>query len=92
MQVLAKVLAIDPDASYTHLPAIFAARRFETILGGIAIDPRTQHATLPVEIGRIASGNSFEVISRAEGVAPDPYLSHYDRAATFAHPRLKVVS
>ena len=92
VQVLAKVLAINPDATFGDLPAIFAARKFETILGEIAIDPRTQHATLPVEIGRIASGSAFEVISRSEGVVPDPYLSRYDRAATFAHPRLKVVS
>ena len=56
-----------------------------------AIDPKTQHATLPVEIGRI-DGNAFHTVSRIEQVAPDPYLSRYDRTTLFSGPRLKVVS
>ena len=55
------------------------------------IDPQTQHATLPVVIGRI-EGNGFETVSRTKDVAPDPYLSRYDRAEIFGRPRLKVVS
>lgn len=91
VQVLAKVLAINPKAGFADLPAIFARQSFETPFGRIAIDPQTQHATLPVEIGRI-DGDGFDVISRTEAVAPDPYLSRYDRAETFGRPRLKVVS
>ena len=60
-------------------------------LGPIAIDAHTQHATLPVIIGRIADGY-FEVVSRQHEVAPDPYLSRYDPAKTFGRPRLRVVS
>lgn len=91
VQVLAEVLAQDPDATFADLPGIFRSRGFETPFGRTVIDPQTQHATLPVEIGRI-EGQGFRTISRIEEVAPDPYLSRYDRAAIFGRPRLKVVS
>ncbi len=91
VQVLAQVLSRNPGATFHDLPAMFAGASYNTPLGVISIDPQTQHATLPVEIGRIA-GLAFETISRTEGVAPDPYLSRYDRAEVFARPRLKVVS
>ncbi|MBL8579121.1 MAG: transporter substrate-binding protein [Mesorhizobium sp.] len=91
VQVLARVLAINPEATFAELPAIFAREQFDTPFGRIAIDPRTQHATVPVEIGRV-SGEGFEVVQRTEAVAPDPYLSRYDRTETFGRPRLKVVS
>jgi ABC-type branched-subunit amino acid transport system substrate-binding protein len=91
VRVLAEVLAMRQSASFADLPAIFAERRFDTPFGRTAIDPRTQHASLPVEIGRIADG-AFEVVGRTEAVEPDPYLSRYDRVETFGRPRLKVVS
>ena len=37
-------------------PRPLPARAFRTPLGDIAIDPQTQHATLPVQIGRIEGG------------------------------------
>ncbi|TIM60543.1 MAG: N-acetylmuramoyl-L-alanine amidase, partial [Mesorhizobium sp.] len=91
VQVMADVLSGDPDAGPAAFSKAFAGRRFTTRLGPIAIDPHTQHATLPVIIGRIADG-FFEVVSREEEVAPDPYLSRYDPAKTFGRPRLRVVS
>lgn len=91
VKVLAEVLAVDPKAGFADLPAIFAGSDFATPFGRTSIDPRTQHATLPVEIGRIA-GAGFERVSRVEGVSPDPYLSRYDRTETFGRTRLKVVS
>nr|WP_210320217.1 transporter substrate-binding protein [Pseudaminobacter soli] len=91
VQVLAQVLAAKADATFSDLPAIFRNRVFDTPFGRITLDPRTQHATLPVEIGRIA-GNGFELVSRSEAVAPDPYLSRYDRAETFGAARLRAVS
>jgi branched-chain amino acid transport system substrate-binding protein len=90
VQVLAQVLAAKPDAGFADLPEIFRSRVFETPFGRTSIDPQTQHATLPVEIGRIA-GQAFETVSRIDAVAPDPYLSRYDRTGTFRRPRLKVV-
>ena len=89
--VLANILAKNPEARWTDLPKAFAGAKFDTPLGCIAIDPKTQHATLPVRIGRI-EGGSFSTVSLAEQVAPDPYLSRYDRSETFGRPRLKVVS
>ncbi|QPC88760.1 transporter substrate-binding protein [Mesorhizobium sp. NBSH29] len=91
VQVMADVLSRDPEAGPAEFSKAFASRRFATGLGPITIDPRTQHATLPVVIGRIADG-AFDVVSRMEEVEPDPYLSRYDRAAVFGRPKLKVVS
>lgn len=88
---LAEILAVKPDARWTDLPNIFAGRSFRSPLGNIAIDPQTQHATLPVSIGRI-EGTAFRSVSTLESVAPDPYLSRYDRNATFGRPGLRVVS
>ncbi|MBX3568080.1 MAG: transporter substrate-binding protein [Rhizobiaceae bacterium] len=65
---------------------------FSTPLGPIRIDPRTQHAHLPVLIGRI-SGDRFEVVWKSEGaLPPDPYLSRYDPRTAAMPPVLKVVS
>lgn len=91
VRVLANVLARNVGATFADLPSVFADATFWTPFGPTIIDPQTQHATLPVVIGRIASGG-FETVSRTDGVAPDPYLSHYDRAEIFGRPRLKVVS
>ncbi|MBZ9921949.1 transporter substrate-binding protein, partial [Mesorhizobium sp. BR1-1-7] len=91
VQVMADVLSRDPDAGPAEFSKAFAERRFSTRLGPIAIDAHSQHATLPVIIGRIADG-FFEVVSRQHEVAADPYLSRYDPAKTFGRPRLRVVS
>lgn len=91
VQVLASVLAGNAHATFADLPFVFAKAIFETPFGDTIIDPQTQHATLPIVIGQIGDGG-FETVSRSEGVAPDPYLSRYDRAEVFGRPRLKVVS
>jgi len=91
VRVLAKILTANPDARWTDLPTAFAGGTFPTPLGDIAIDPQTQHATLPVQIGRI-EGAGFTTVSLTRSMAPDPYLSRYDRADIFGRPRLKVVS
>ncbi len=90
VRVLAKVLAGNAHATFADLPLVFAKTTFETPFGDTIIDPQTQHATLPVVIGQIGD-DGFETVSRTEGVAPDPYLSRYDRADVFGRPRLKVV-
>lgn len=91
VRVLGKVLAENADATFADLPAVFAKATFQTPFGDTVVDPQTQHATLPVVIGQIGD-DGFETVSRTEGVAPDPYLSRYDRAEIFGRPRLKVVS
>ena len=85
------VWPVTPTPPSRSFPFVFARATFETPFGDTIIDPQTQHATLPVVIGRIAD-DGFETVSRTEGVAPDPYLSRYDRAEIFGRPRLKVVS
>ncbi|MCB8839819.1 transporter substrate-binding protein [Aurantimonas sp. VKM B-3413] len=73
-------------------PLAFAGRSFSTPFGEIAIDPQTQHASLPVRIGRVRDGG-FDVVEQSEGrVDPDPYLSRYDPARVFGRPFLRAVS
>jgi branched-chain amino acid transport system substrate-binding protein len=91
VRVLADILAKNPEAQWNDLPKAFSGTSFQTPLGKITIDPQTQHATLPVQIGRI-EGTAFKTVSLIEDVAPDPYLSRYDRHATFGRPGLRVVS
>ncbi|MER8865477.1 transporter substrate-binding protein [Mesorhizobium sp. M0751] len=91
VRTLAEILTRSPDAQWMDLPKVFAETSFRTPLGDIAIDPQTQHTTLPVQIGRI-DGTSFKTVTLTKGVAPDPYLSRYDRTETFGRPRLRVVS
>ena len=91
-----RVLGRDPGAAIPRragptCPTPSPARRSGRRSATSRIDPQTQHATLPVEIGRI-EGGAFRTVSRSKAVAPDPYLSRYDRAETFGRPRLKVVS
>ena len=69
----------------------FSGRRFATPLGDIAIDPATQHASLPVRIGRVKN-RRFEIVEASEGlVDPDPYLSRYDPVTARHRPKLRVV-
>ncbi len=91
VRVLAKVLARNAQATFADLPFIFDGATFATPFGDTLIDPQTQHATLPVIIGRIDE-TGFEAVSRAEGVLPDPYLSRYHRKEIFGRPQLRVVS
>ena len=69
------------------LPARRSGRRSAT-------SPSTRRPSTPPCRCRSAriEGAAFRTVSRSEGVAPDPYLSRYDRAETFGRPRLKVVS
>jgi branched-chain amino acid transport system substrate-binding protein len=91
VRALAEILVSNPDAQWTDLPKAFAGKTFQTPFGDTAIDPQTQHATLPVQIGRI-EGTAFKTVSLSRGIAPDPYLSRYDRTAAFGRPGLRVVS
>ena len=90
--ILADLIA---DAG-TDDPAAIGARleshTFSTPLGAIRIDPQTQHAHMPVLIGRI-EGDRFRPVWRSEGaLAPDPYLSRYDARLFAERPPLRVVS
>ena len=88
--VLADRLAADAGAA-RRIPD-FAGRRFATPFGEIAIDPQTQHASLPIRIGRVRDGGFDVVEESAQRVDPDPYLSRYDPARIFPRPSLRAVS
>ena len=70
-----------------------AGRTWPTVLGGLRIDPRTQHASLPFHVGRVA-GHGFEILQSEPMRDADPYLA--GRRAVLApavvRPPLRVVS
>lgn len=88
--VLAQILSHNPQAVWADLPAAFSGHRFVTPFGKTSIDTHTQHASLPVIIGEI-DGEGFRVVSRQEDLAPDPYMSRYDRNTLLGKPQLRVV-
>jgi urea transport system substrate-binding protein len=49
---------------------------FETILGRLAIDHRTNHASLPAHVGRISLKDTFDIVMSHPPVVADPYLAH----------------
>lgn len=64
------------QALYTHT--------FDTAMGPIAIDPKTNHAALTPYLGRINENLSFDIIEAAANPVPaDPYLVNFD-AGRFA--------
>ncbi|MDL2401788.1 transporter substrate-binding protein [Rhizobium mayense] len=65
------------------------ATTWPTLLGPLAIDPETNHAALPFHLGRINSGNGFDVIASRPALAADPYLTG---RRVLKSPKLKVVS
>ncbi|MDG4882781.1 transporter substrate-binding domain-containing protein [Mesorhizobium sp. WSM4884] len=50
------------------------ARPRQTVLGSLAIDPRTNHAALPFHLGRINEQSGFDVIASRGAIVADPYL------------------
>ncbi|WP_245430103.1 transporter substrate-binding domain-containing protein [Mesorhizobium sp. WSM3859] len=65
------------------------ARPRQTVLGPLAIDPRTNHAALPFHLGRINEQSGFDVIASRGAIVADPYL-----VGTLANehaPHLRVV-
>ncbi len=89
--VLADVLAAAQGSHKPDLQAAFSRRRFASPYGEVSVDPRTQHMALPVVIGRV-SGTEVEALEITKSVAPDPYLSRYDRGLTFGRQPLRIVS
>jgi branched-chain amino acid transport system substrate-binding protein len=61
----------------------------ETVLGPLAIDPRTNHAALPFHLGRINAEGGFDILASKPAIAADPYLVG-DRTRRVA-PHLRLV-
>jgi ABC-type branched-subunit amino acid transport system substrate-binding protein len=55
------------------------------------IDPATNHLALPALIAELRGGQ-FHILSRREGVSPDPYLSRSPPDPATRRPRLTVVA
>ncbi|MHA1566996.1 MAG: transporter substrate-binding domain-containing protein [Alphaproteobacteria bacterium] len=63
--------------------ALFS-RTFDTAMGPITIDPKTNHAALTPYLGRINGRCGFDIVEAAEApVVADPYLVNFD-ARSFA--------
>jgi ABC-type branched-subunit amino acid transport system substrate-binding protein len=87
VRILAGLLAYRPGAESLPLRDLVtpaAAARY-------GIDPATNHMTLPALIAELRGGK-FHILSRREGVAPDPYLSHSPSGTATRRPRLTVVA
>jgi branched-chain amino acid transport system substrate-binding protein len=63
----------------------------ETVLGDIAIDPVTNHATLPVHLARIG-GAGFGIVASRQAIVADPYLARERPARGPGGQHLRVVS
>ena len=63
-------------------------------IGPLSIDPRTNHASRPFHLGRIA-GDGFAILHSRASVAADPYLAERRplfRRPLAARPNLRIVS
>ncbi|HYE00243.1 MAG TPA: transporter substrate-binding domain-containing protein [Alphaproteobacteria bacterium] len=75
VRMLAECIRETGDDTIAAVRPVATGRRFDTPLGPLVVDPRTNHAALTPHLGRIAGPGRFEVVESARGpVAADPYL------------------
>ncbi|MFC5442365.1 transporter substrate-binding protein [Rhizobium halophytocola] len=73
----------DPKA----IRQLVTARRYDTPLGPLSIDPKTHHAALRSHLGRSNQAGEFEVIdSSPSPIMADPYLVHAQMQVSLAEP------
>jgi branched-chain amino acid transport system substrate-binding protein len=60
-----------------------------TVLGPLAIDPRTNHAALPFHLGRVNGCGGFDILVSKPAIAADPYL--VESAPVRQAPHLRLV-
>lgn len=87
---LAEAAALAGTDSPDAIKQALAGRTFSTPHGAMWIDPRTNHAALPIHLGRIRGDGGFDVILSRPAIAADPYLTASRAAA--GRPALRVVS
>jgi branched-chain amino acid transport system substrate-binding protein len=75
----------EPQMVRRHLHAA----TWQTPLGPLSIDSKTNHAALPFHLGRINRSNGFDVVVSKPALAADPYLT---ARGTHMQSRLRVVS
>lgn len=102
IRMLAQSITIAGNDAIDPVKAALFARTFETAMGPVVIDPKTNHASLTPYLGRINRDLGFDIVDSIGSVIPaDPYLVDFDRrdfAKAVASerkrrsaPRLKVV-
>ena len=92
VRVLAEILGRQSRRTLDRPAQGFAGATFRTPLGDIADRSADPARDLAGRRSAASRAPAFRTVSLTKGVAPDPYLSRYDRAETFGRPRLKVVS
>jgi branched-chain amino acid transport system substrate-binding protein len=75
VHMLAAAIAETGGDDPAQVKAAVHARDFETPHGHLTIDPRTNHAALPFNLGRISPGGGFDIIASRPAIAADPYLT-----------------
>jgi branched-chain amino acid transport system substrate-binding protein len=89
VHMLAAAMAEAGSDDPADVKAVIHARSFDTPHGAMRIDPRTNHASLPFHLGRIAANGGFDIIASRPAMVADPYLT---AGRNGTKPHLRVVS
>lgn len=90
--MLADALEAAATTDLARIRRTLTELQFDTPLGKVRIDAQTQHASLPVRIGRVHDGAFHTVWKSVDMRTPDPYLSHVESRRLDTVPKLQVVS
>ncbi|EJL49541.1 ABC-type branched-chain amino acid transport system, periplasmic component [Rhizobium sp. CF122] len=85
---IAAILSAGSDEPAAVRRAVYG-RTWDSLLGPLQIDRRTNHAALPFHLGRISDDNGFDIIASRPALAADPYLT---TRGTSMPAKLRVVS
>ena len=75
-RLVAEAITLSRTDEPATIRSFVTSRPFETVLGRLAIDHRTNHASLPAHVGRISAQDTFEIAMSHPPLAADPYLAH----------------
>ena len=80
IRMLAQSIAVAGTHDINPVKDALLARTFETAMGPVVIDPRTNHASLTPYLGRINSDLGFDIVdSFGSAIPADPYLVNFDQ-------------
>ena len=79
IHMLAKAIAAAGTDEIELVREALYVRKFDTAMGPITIDAKTNHATLTPYLGRINAQLGFDIVEAADvAIAADPYLVDFD--------------
>jgi ABC-type branched-subunit amino acid transport system substrate-binding protein len=79
VRMLEKALSVAGTDDIEAVKSALYAGSFDTAMGHIVIDPKTNHADLTPYLGRINADLGFDIIEAADApVRADPYLVNFD--------------